>query len=52
MDLAKAVELINWPTEKERFLDVCRSGGAADSDQRFDLVMKALSRGQPSAEDG
>lgn len=44
MDLAKAVEHISWPTEKERLLAICKSGGAADSDQRFDLVVNALSR--------
>ena len=44
MDLAKAVELINWPTEKEtppRWF--ANRGGATDSDQRFDLVLQALS---------
>lgn len=49
MDLAKAVEETRWPTEKERLLEVCKSGGATDSDQRFDLVLKALSRSQSPA---
>jgi len=49
MDLAKAVEEARWPNEKERLLEVCKSGGAADSDQRFDLVLKALSRSQSPA---
>ena len=44
MILAKTVKEIRWPTEMERLLQVCKSGGAADSDQRFDLVLKALSR--------
>jgi ParB family transcriptional regulator, chromosome partitioning protein len=52
MDLAKTFEQISWSTEKERLLEVCTAGGAADSDQRFDLVLKALSRGQPPAEAG
>ena len=46
MVLAKAVEATRWSTEKERILEVCKSGDAADSDQRFDLVLKALSRSQ------
>lgn len=49
MVMARAVEKIRWQTEKERLLEVCKSGGATDSDQRFDLVLKALSRGQPPA---
>ncbi len=49
MDLAKALEQISWPPEKEKLLKVCKSGGAADSDQRFDLALTALTRRQPSA---
>ncbi|KDM68291.1 plasmid partitioning protein RepB [Acidiphilium sp. JA12-A1] len=50
MILAKTVKEIRWPTEMERLLQVCKSGGAADSDQRFDLVLKALSRCKSTAQ--
>jgi ParB family transcriptional regulator, chromosome partitioning protein len=52
MELAKAVEQINWPAEKERLLAACRDGRAAVSDERFDLALQDLSRRQaPSKAD-
>jgi ParB family transcriptional regulator, chromosome partitioning protein len=50
MELAKAVEQVNWPAEKERVLAVCRDGGAAASDERFDLALQDLSRRQAHSE--
>lgn len=48
MDFVKAVEQADWSAEKDRLLAVCREGGAADSDGRFDLVLKGLSCPPPS----
>lgn len=48
MDLAKAVEQLDWQSEKDRILTACRQGSAADSDERFDLVLRSLSRPPPA----
>jgi ParB family transcriptional regulator, chromosome partitioning protein len=47
MELAKTVEALDWQSGKERVLTICREGGA-DSDERFDLVLRSLSRHQPT----
>jgi ParB family chromosome partitioning protein len=49
MDLAKNVAQLNWKSEKGRIFETCREGDVVDSDQRFDLVLRILSRTQPGA---
>jgi ParB family transcriptional regulator, chromosome partitioning protein len=49
MELAKTVEALDWQSGKERVLTICREDGA-DSDERFDLVLRSLSRHQPNPE--
>jgi ParB family transcriptional regulator, chromosome partitioning protein len=49
MEMAKAAEQLNWQSEKENILTICRENGAADSDERFDLVLRSVSR-QPAPE--
>jgi ParB family chromosome partitioning protein len=44
MDLAKTVEQLNWQSEKTRILATCRENGVTDSDERFDLVLRSVSR--------
>jgi ParB family chromosome partitioning protein len=48
MDLANSVEQLDWQSEKARILTTCREGGAADSDERFDLALRSLARPQPA----
>jgi ParB family chromosome partitioning protein len=50
MDLAKAVGQLNWQSEKGKILSICLEGGAADSDEKFDLVLSSVTRPQPAAE--
>jgi ParB family transcriptional regulator, chromosome partitioning protein len=50
MELAKAVEQVNWPAEKERFLARWRDHRVAASDERFDLALQDLSRRQAPSE--
>jgi len=52
MELAKAVEQVDWSAEKDRLLAVCREGGVADSDGRFDLVLRGLSGPPATAHTG
>lgn len=52
LELAKAVEQVDWSAEKDRLLAVCRESGAADSDGRFDFALKGLSRPPPPMEPG
>jgi len=49
MELAKTVEQFDWQSEKDRILATCREGGVVDSDERFDLVLRSLSRPRPPA---
>jgi ParB family chromosome partitioning protein len=51
LDLAKAVEQLDWQSEKKRILATCREGGAAYSDERFDLVLRSVSRPPAPASD-
>jgi ParB family chromosome partitioning protein len=48
MDLAKAVEELDWQSAKLGILTTCRESGATDSDEKFDLVLRTLSRSQPA----
>lgn len=48
MDLAKAVEKLDWQSERDRILTTCREASAADSDARFDLALQSLSRALPA----
>jgi ParB family transcriptional regulator, chromosome partitioning protein len=50
MELAKAVEQIDWQSAKESILTTCQEASAADSDERFDLVLRSVSRQQPTSE--
>jgi ParB family chromosome partitioning protein len=50
MELAKAVEQLDWQSEKATILTICQEGGAADSDGRFGLVLRSVSRQQPTSE--
>jgi ParB family chromosome partitioning protein len=50
MDLAKAVELLDWQSEKDRILTICGDGAVADSDERFDLILRSLSQPGPAAD--
>ncbi|MEJ1977943.1 MAG: plasmid partitioning protein RepB [Acetobacteraceae bacterium] len=50
MELVKAVGQRGWPSEKESILTICRESGAVDSDERFDLVLRSVSRQQPTPE--
>ena len=50
MELAKAVEHLDWQSVKEGILATCHESGAADSDERFDLVLRSVSRHQPTSE--
>ncbi len=44
MDLARAVETLGQPAETGRVLKLCREGGIRDSDARFNLALRELSR--------
>lgn len=50
LDLTKAVGQFNWQSEKDRILTTCREGGATNSDERFVLVLRSLSRRRPTPE--
>jgi ParB family transcriptional regulator, chromosome partitioning protein len=48
MEMAKAVEQLNWQSERERIQTICQESTAADSDERFDLVLRSVSPRQPT----
>jgi ParB family transcriptional regulator, chromosome partitioning protein len=50
MEMAKALEQLDWRSEKERIQTICQESGAADSDERFDLVLRSVSLRQPTPE--
>jgi ParB family chromosome partitioning protein len=49
MELVKAVEQLDWQSEKKTILTICLEGGATDSDERFGLVLRSVSRRQPTS---
>jgi ParB family chromosome partitioning protein len=42
MEMAKAVEQLDWRSEWERIQTICQDNAAADSDERFDLVLRSM----------
>lgn len=42
MDLAKAVKALDWPSEQDRVLAICREAGR-NSDERFEAALRATS---------
>jgi len=49
MDLAKAFENFHWQSGGASILEICRRSGA-DSDERFDLVLRSVSRRQTTTD--
>jgi ParB family chromosome partitioning protein len=50
MDLSKAVEQIDWQSERKSILTSCRKSSSVDSDARFDLVLRHLDRLSPKGD--